>query len=310
MPTPIVLDCDPGHDDAIAILLAAADPRIDLLALTTVAGNQTLPKCTLNARRICTLAGIDGVPIAAGADRPLARPPRVAADIHGVSGLDGVDWPEPNVRATDQPAVELIAELLRTHPEPVTLVPIGPLTNIATLLTTRPELTDRIARIVLMGGSTGRGNATPYAEFNILVDPEAASIVFGSGLPVTMVGLNVTHLARVTPEVRGRLTALGGQVADACVRLMMFYAERYEQTFGMDAPPLHDPIAVAAVLDPSVLRSVPAPVAVETAGTHTLGATVVDLHHVTGEPDNAEVAVDLDMPRFFDLVIDAVASYP
>lgn len=309
VPTPIILDCDPGHDDAVAILLAAADPRLELLAITTVAGNQTLDKCTLNARRVCTLGGIDRVPIAAGADRPLTRPPRVAADIHGTSGLDGVDWPEPTVDVVDQSAVELMAELLSGRTEPVTLVPTGPLTNVATLLSTHPELVDRIGRIVLMGGSTGRGNATPYAEFNILVDPEAANLVFESGVPITMIGLNVTHQALVTEAVQRRLTAIGGPVAEACVALMMFYADRYEQRHGMPSPPLHDPVAVAAVIDPDVVRTVSAPVVVETTGTHTAGATVVDLHHVTGRPDSAEVAVDLEVRTFFDLVVGAVESY-
>lgn len=304
---PVILDCDPGHDDALAILLAAADPRLDLLAVTTVTGNQTLDKCTLNARRVCTVAGITGVPIAAGADRPLRRPRRVAAEIHGESGLDGPAFGEPTVGVGDEPAVELTRRLLLDHPEPVTLVPTGPLTNVATLLCRYPEVRERIAEIVLMGGSTGRGNATPYAEFNIAVDPEAAEVVFGSGLDVTMVGLNVTHQALVTPDVVRRMHAVGTRVADVCAELMTFYAAAYERVFGLSGPPLHDPMAVAVVIDPSVVGRVPAPVRVETAGTYTSGATVVDLHHVTGEPDNALVAVDVDVPRFFDLVIEAIA---
>lgn len=306
---PIILDCDPGHDDALAILLAAADPRLDLLAVTTVAGNQTLDKCTLNARRVCTVAGITGVPIAAGADRPLRRPPRVAANIHGESGLDGPAFGEPTVGVSDEPAVELMRRVLLGHPEPVTLVPTGPLTNVAMLLDRYPEVRDRIAEIVLMGGSTGRGNATPYAEFNIAVDPEAAAAVFGSGLSVTMVGLNVTHQALVTPDVVARIRAVGTPVADLCAELMTFYAAAYERAFGLPGPPLHDPMAVARVIDRSVVSCVPAPVRVETAGRYTSGATVVDLHQVTGEPDDALVAIDVDVARYFDLVVDAIASY-
>ncbi|MBO0828013.1 MAG: nucleoside hydrolase [Streptosporangiales bacterium] len=302
----VILDCDPGHDDALAILLAAADPSLDLLAITTVAGNQTLDKCTLNARRVCTVAGITGVPIAAGADRPLRRPRRVAAHIHGESGLDGPAFGEPTVGVSDEPAVELMRGLLLDRPEPVTLVPTGPLTNIATLLDRYPEVREGIAEIVLMGGSTGRGNTSPYAEFNIAVDPEAAEIVFGSGLDVTMVGLNATHQALVTPDVVARIRAVGTDVADVCADLMTFYAAAYERVYGLPGPPLHDPMAVARVIDRSVVGCVPAPVRVETAGTYTSGATAVDLHHVTGEPDNALVAVDVDVRRYFDLVVEAV----
>lgn len=310
MATPIILDCDPGHDDAVAILLAAANPAIDLLAITTVAGNQTLDKCTLNARRMCTVAGIRGVPIAAGAAAPLRRPLRVAADIHGESGLDGPAFGPPAVDLADEPAVELIRRTLLEHPEPVTLVPTGPLTNVATLLTEHPEVRPRISRIVLMGGSTERGNVTPAAEFNIFVDPEAAAIVFGSGLPLTMIGLNVTHQARVTPEIVDRLRALGTPVADVCATLMTFFADAYRDRFGFGSPPLHDPIAIAQVIDPALVTCVDAPVAVETSGEHTLGATVVDLHHVTGSPDNAQVGVSVDVEAFFELVVEAVASYP
>lgn len=305
---PVVLDCDPGHDDAVAILLAAAHPEIDLLAITTVAGNQTLEKCTRNVTRVCTLAGID-VPVAAGADRPLVREPRVAADIHGETGLDGPAFPEPTVEVLATSAVDLLRETLTAHPEPVTLVPTGPLTNVATLLDRHPDVRERIAEIVLMGGSTGRGNSSPYAEFNIRVDPEAADVVFGSGVSVTMVGLNATHQALVTPDVVDRLRALGTPVAGACAELMTFFADRYRQVFGFAGAPLHDPLAVARVIDPGIVGCVPAPVRVETTGVHTYGATVVDLHHVTGDADNAQIAVDVDVPRFFDLVVDAIASY-
>lgn len=305
---PIVVDCDPGHDDAIALLLAAASDAVELLAVTTVAGNQTLEKCTLNARRILTLGGID-VPLAAGADRPLVRPPRVASDIHGESGLDGPALPTPAVDVVSEPAVELLRRTLLDHGEPVTLVPVGPLTNIATLLDRHPEVREQVAAIVLMGGSTERGNSSPYAEFNIRVDPEAAELVFGSGLPVTMVGLNASHQALVTPDVVARLRGLETPAGDVCADLMTFFADAYHRVFGLPGAPLHDPIAVARVIAPSLVECVRAPVRVETAGTYTDGATVVDLHHVTGEPDNADVAVRVDVPGFFDLVVDAVATY-
>ncbi|WP_370949107.1 nucleoside hydrolase [Amycolatopsis sp. cg5] len=302
MGIPVVLDCDPGHDDAIAIMLAAADPAIDLLAITTVAGNQTLEKTTLNARRVCTVAGITDIPIAAGCARPLLRPLRVAQDVHGESGLDGPAFGEPVVEVAPEHAVELMHRLLAERP--VTLVPTGPLTNIALLLTRYPEDAGRITEIVLMGGSTERGNTTPYAEFNIFVDPEAAAVVFGSGVPVTMCGLNVTHQALVTPDVIARLDALGTELGRLSVELMTFFGATYRELFGFSSPPLHDPVAVARVIDPSLVSCVDAHVAIETLGEHTRGATVVDF----GATPNARVAVALDTERFFERVVGAVRA--
>jgi purine nucleosidase/pyrimidine-specific ribonucleoside hydrolase len=306
--TPIILDCDPGHDDAIAIMLAAGDPAVDLLAITTVAGNQTLGKTTLNALRVCTLAGIHDVPVAAGCARPLTRPLQVAEDVHGESGLDGPRFGEPTVRAVGEHAVDLMHRILQEHAEPVTLVPTGPLTNIALLLTRYPDDAARIREIVLMGGSTERGNVSPYAEFNIFADPEAAAIVLGSGVPVTMCGLNVTHQALVTPAVVARLEALGGDLGQVCVELMTFFASTYKKLWGFEAPPLHDPVAVARVLDPTLVECVDAHVAIEVSGEHTRGATVVDLHGYLGLPPNAKVAVGLDVPRFWDRLVTALAN--
>jgi inosine-uridine nucleoside N-ribohydrolase len=308
--TPIVLDCDPGHDDAIALMLAAGDPAVDLLAITTVGGNQTLEKTTLNALRVCTLAGITDVPVAAGCARPLTQPLRVADHMHGESGLDGPRFGEPTVATVPEHAVELIHRVLMASADPVTLVPTGPLTNIALLLTRYPEDVPRIREIVLMGGSTERGNVTPYAEWNIYVDPEAAAIVFGSGVPVTMCGLNVTHQALVTPDVVARLEKLGGTLGPVCVELMMFFASTYRKVYGFEAPPLHDPVAVARVLDPTLVRCVEAHVSIEVTGEHTRGATVVDLHGHSGEPPNAKVAVELDVPAFWDRVEAALACLP
>jgi inosine-uridine nucleoside N-ribohydrolase len=306
--TPIILDCDPGHDDAIAIMLAAGDPAVELLAITTVAGNQTLEKTTLNALRVCTLAGIHDVPVAPGCARPLTQPLRIADDVHGETGLDGPRFGEPAVQALDEHAVDVMHRLLQDHPEPVTIVPTGPLTNIALLLTRYPEDGPRIREIVLMGGSTERGNVTPYAEANIYVDPEAAAIVFGSGVPVTMCGLNVTHQALVTPDVVARLEALGGELGPVCAELMTFFGSTYRALWGFEAPPLHDPVAVARVIDPSLVECVEAHVAIEVAGAHTRGATVVDLHGYLGATPNAKVAVGLDVPRFWDRLVDALGN--
>jgi inosine-uridine nucleoside N-ribohydrolase len=306
--TPVILDCDPGHDDAFAILLAAAHPAVRLLAISTVAGNQTLAKTTLNARRVCTLAGITDVPIVSGLARPLAQDPVVAGDVHGESGLDGPRFGPPTVPLASADGVGYLRDLLRGQPEPVTVVAVGPLTNIAALLLAAPDLTGRIAEIVIMGGSTERGNSTPYAEFNIYADPEAAAVVLRSGVPVTMCGLNVTHRALADDQVRGRIADIGGPLAEACGELLGFFASTYRELYGFPAPPVHDPVAVARVIDPSLVECVRTRVDVELAGEHTRGATVVDLHRRTGREPNALVATGLDADRFWDLVIEAVAA--
>lgn len=304
----IILDCDPGHDDAIAILLAYADPRIDLLAVTTVAGNQTLEKVTLNARRVMTVAGIREVPVAAGADRPLVRDPIAAPRIHGETGLDGPRFGPPEVEVDPRHAVDLIVETVLAE-EDVTLVSTGPLTNIALALRREPRILPRIREVVLMGGAFGMGNATPAAEFNVYADPEAADVVFRSGVPLTMVGLDVTHQARATTDVIKRIEAIGTPVARMSVDLLVFFARAYERMFGFGAPPLHDPCAVARVIDPDLVTCAQANVVVETRGEWTYGATVCDLHGVTGRPVNALVATELDVEGFWDLVIEALASY-
>ncbi|TQK50420.1 purine nucleosidase/pyrimidine-specific ribonucleoside hydrolase [Streptomyces sp. SLBN-118] len=308
MPVPIIIDCDPGHDDALAIILAAGDPAIDLLAITTVAGNQTVEKTTLNARRVCTVAGITGVPIAAGCAQPLVQPLLVADDVHGDSGMDGPRFGEPTVDALPEHAVDLIHRILTGHPEPVTLVPTAPLTNIALLLTRYPDSAAHIREIVLMGGSTGRGNRTPAAEFNIHVDPEAADIVFRSGVPVTMCGLNVTHQALATPDILARLEGLGTELARTCAELITYFASTYKRLWGFDSPPLHDPVAVARVIDPAIVNCVEASVAVELRGQYTRGATVVDMHRYLDRPVNARVAVTLEAELFWDRVIAAVET--
>ncbi|MEV6653672.1 nucleoside hydrolase [Streptomyces sp. NPDC051219] len=308
MPVPIIIDCDPGHDDAVALMLAAGDPSVDLLAITTVAGNQTVDKTTLNARRVCTVAGITGVPLAAGCARPLVQPQLVADDVHGESGLDGPQFGAPTVDVAPEHAVDLMHRILTGHPEPVTLVPTAPLTNIALLLTRYPDTAARIREIVLMGGSTERGNRTPAAEFNIYADPEAADIVFRSGVPVTMCGLNVTHQALATPEVVARFEGLGTDLGRTCAQLMTFFGSTYRRLWGFESPPLHDPVAVARVIDPAIVHCVDASVAVELHGHHTRGATVVDLHGYLGRPVNARVAVTLDRELFWDRVVGAVEA--
>jgi purine nucleosidase/pyrimidine-specific ribonucleoside hydrolase len=306
MAAPSIIDCDPGHDDAVAILLAGANDALDLRALTTVAGNGTLDKVTLNARRVCTLGGIRDVPIAAGAEGPLRRPLETAAHVHGESALDGPALPEPDVALDARPAHELIADVVAAADEPVTLIPIGPLTNVATVLDRHPDVTRNLREIVVMGGSTGRGNHAPYAEFNIYVDPEAAARVFDSGVPLTMVGLNLTHQAIATPAVVERVLALDTEVARVVAGWMTFFGSTYEELWGLPGPPVHDACAVALAIDPTLVRCVDAFVAIETEGRWTRGATVVDLHGRLGRAPNARVAMELDVERFWDLVIGAV----
>jgi purine nucleosidase/pyrimidine-specific ribonucleoside hydrolase len=306
MAQPIILDCDPGHDDALAILLAHGCPDIELLAITTVAGNQTLEKTTLNARRVCTVARIEGVPIAAGCDRPLHREPVIAEEIHGRTGLDGPAFPEPTVPVADIHAADLIVELVMRSDGEITLVPTGPLTNVATALKREPGIATRIREVVLMGGSASRGNHTPAAEFNVYADPEAAALVFGSGMPVTMVGLDLTHQALATDEVVDRVRRIGTPLAGIVVDLLGFFADTYRRVFGFEAPPVHDPCAVARVARPELVEAREAFVAVETAGEWTTGMTVVDFHGRLGHPANALVATRLDVDGFWDLVVDAL----
>ena len=304
-PKPVILDVDPGHDDAVAIMMACGSPGLDLLAVTTVAGNATLPKTTRNALRVLSLIGRADVPVAAGASGPLVRELRTAEDIHGESGMDGPDIPEPTFEPDGRGAVELIADTLREAPDPVALIPVGPLTNIAEFLRTHPDLKEKISRVSLMGGSMGLGNTTPAAEFNIYVDPEAAREVFGSGLPITMSGLDVTHQAGAGRAERDRLRGVG-DVGEVVAGFLDFFAGTYENIFGFDAPPLHDPVAVAAVLEPGLLRTRAMRVDVECEGDLTRGETVCDFHGVTGKQPNAEVGLGLDREAFFDLLHDSL----
>jgi inosine-uridine nucleoside N-ribohydrolase len=301
-PTPIIMDVDPGHDDAVALMLACGHQDLDLLAVTTVAGNVTLEKTTDNTLRVLSLVGCTNVPVGAGASTPLERPLHTAEDIHGKSGLDGPEEiPEAAFGPDERGAVALIADTLRSSSEPVTLVPVGPLTNIATFLREHPDLKVHVARISLMGGSMGHGNTTPAAEFNIYVDPEAAREVFESGLPITMSGLDITHQAGAGPDERERLRSTG-RVGSVVAGFLDYFAATYERVFGFDAPPLHDPVAVAAVLEPGLLKTRPMRVDIECESDLTRGETVCDFYGVTGRAPNAEVGVDLDSEGFFNLL--------
>ncbi len=303
----IILDCDPGHDDAIALLLAYGNPQIDLLAVTTVVGNQTLEKVTRNALAVARIAGITGIPFAADCYVPLIREIETAPDIHGDSGLDGPVLPEPVLALDPRHAVQLIIDTIMAHPpKTITLVPTAGLTNIALAARLEPRIVDRVKEVVLMGGGYHTGNWSAVAEFNIKIDPEAAHIVFNAGWPLTMVGLDLTHQALATPEVISKIAAVGTAPAQFVLELLEFFGTMYKSAQGFDYPPVHDPCAVAYVIDPSVMTTRKVPLDVELTGTLTLGMTVADFRAPPPADCLTQVAVKLDHTRFWDLVTDAL----
>ena len=309
MTIPILLDCDPGHDDAIALLLALASPEVELLGVTTVAGNQTLEKTTANAIRVLDFVGRDDVDVAAGADRPLAREPAVAADVHGESGLDGPALPPPRREALPQHAADFLALRLFDSPERVTLVPTGPLTNVALLLERHPDAAGRIERIVLMGGSIAEGNVTPAAEFNVWADPEAARAVFESGLDLTMIGLDVTHEALMRLEDAERLRG-AGRTGRLVAELFDFFSAFHREVYGFDGAPIHDAVAVAHVCRADLVDTVERHVAIETESELCRGRTVVDLWRRTGNEPNARVGVAIDGEAFLELLVERISTFP
>lgn len=303
----IILDCDPGHDDAIAILLAYGNPEIDLLAITTVVGNQTLDKVTRNALAVARIAGLTGIPIAAGCPRPLVREISTAAEIHGESGMDGPTLPEPTRQVDERHAVDLIIDTVMSHEaHTVTLVPTGGLTNIAMAVRREPRIAKRVKEVVLMGGGYHTGNWSAVAEFNIKIDPEAAHIVFNESWPLVMVGLDVTHQALATPEVVAQIAAVGTKPAQFVVELLEFFGTMYKASQGFDSPPVHDPCAVAYVIDPTVMTTRKVPLDVELTGELTLGMTVADFRSPAPADCTTSVAVKLDHAKFWGLIIDAL----
>jgi inosine-uridine nucleoside N-ribohydrolase len=295
----ILLDCDPGHDDAIALLLALASPEVDLVGVTTVAGNQTLDKTTANALRVLELVGAE-IPVAAGADRPLVRELHVAANVHGETGLDGPDLPPAQGRPVGEHAVDFLAERVAGR----SLVATGPLTNVALLLARHPDVSPD--RLIVMGGAIAEGNVTPAAEFNVWADPEAAARVFESGLDVTMVGLDVTHKALMT---RAHAEALrrAGPAGCTVAELFDFFSVFHREVYGFDGAPIHDAVAVAHVIRPGLLELRHVHVAVDTESSLCRGRTVVDVWRRTGNEPNANVAVDIDAEAFLSLLVDRLS---
>lgn len=305
----IILDCDPGHDDMLAIILALSSNDLDVLGITTVAGNQTGEKTYVNALRVLNLIGRTDVKVSRGFDKPILRELVTAPQIHGVSGLDGANLPEPKGNETHKHAVDFIIETVMSSPEKVYLVPTGPLTNVAVSLIKEPRLKDHIEKIVLMGGAFHDSNFTPGAEFNIYVDPEAAKLVFESGIPIVMVGLDVTNRALLTFEDIDYIESLGRKVSSVIAPLLRFFGKANNEFFGFDGAPIHDALAVSYLIDPTVLTLKHLHVDIETKGEFTSGQTVVDYYNVTKKEPNAYVALDLDLPKFKKLIIDAIKYF-
>ncbi len=310
MPRPVVIDTDPGQDDAVALLTALASPELDVLGITTVAGNVPLPLTTRNALSICELAGRTDVGVYAGCERPLVRTLVTAEYVHGVTGLDGANLPPPTTAPQPEHAVDwLVATLMDAADRSVTLCPLGPLTNVGLALARQPAVASKIREIVLMGGGCFEGgNVTPAAEFNIYVDPHAASIVFASGVPIVMMPLDVTHRALVTPERLAAFRALASAVGDAVWGMLDFF-DRYDmEKYGSAGAPLHDPCVIGYLLDPALFTGRPCNVQIETASELTMGMTVIDWWGVTGREVNAMVMNQVDADALFALITARLAS--
>ena len=307
--TSIILDCDPGHDDAMAILLALGNPNIDLIGVTTVGGNQSLEKVTYNARATLEMAHATNIPVHAGCDRPMIRPLEVAAAVHGETGLDGVTLPEPTRPLDEGHAVNWIIDTIMSHePGTITLVPTGPLTNIAMAVRMEPRIVSRVKEVVLMGGGYHVGNWSAVAEFNIKTDPEAAHVVFNEAWPITMVGLDLTHQALCTPEAQAKIDAVGTPLAAFASGLMDFFRKAYQNNQDFIDPPVHDPCTIAYLIDHSVVQTRRCPLDVEIKGDLTLGMTVADLRgsEPSAEECHTQVATKLDFDKFWDLIVDAL----
>jgi inosine-uridine nucleoside N-ribohydrolase len=303
--TRMILDCDPGHDDAMALMLALGSSEVELLGVTTVAGNQTVAKTTANAIRVLDHLGLETVPVAAGARGPLVRDGHFVGEVHGDTGLDGPELPPPAREPEREHAIDWIAETLASESGPVTLVPTGPLTNVALFIARYPELVDRLERVVLMGGAIGEGNVTPAAEFNIWADPEAARRVFASGVDLTMVGLDVTQKALMTEAHAERLRA-AGRAGRLVAELYGFYSRYHRGRRGRKGAPVHDALAVAHVIDPSLIQTQHCGVIVDTGPELSRGRTYVDRWGAAGWVANCHVAVDVEAERFLELLIERI----
>lgn len=304
----IILDCDPGHDDAVAIMLAAINPKIELLGITVVAGNQKLEKTVNNALKVCNHLNLN-VPVYSGMSRPMIREQLIADDIHGETGLDGPKFKELKIKAENKHAVNFIIDTLMNSDEKITLVPTGPLTNIGMAIRFEPKIIEKINRIVLMGGSYQLGNMTPAAEFNILADPDAAHIVFSSGVKLVMMGLDLTRQASATKEVVEKIKSLNNKASKLFVDLMEFFAASQKNVFGWTAPPVHDPTTIAYIIDPECIEVKPMFCEIELWSERSYGRTLCDYFGILKKKPNVDVAVKLDFDRFWNLVYENLKLY-
>lgn len=304
----IILDCDPGHDDAVAIMLAAREPSLELLGVTVVAGNQTLENTQRNARNVLQWIGAD-VPVYAGCSGPMVRDKVIAGDIHGSTGLDGPVFPPLRKELEPEHAVQFLIRTLLASQGDITVVTTGPMTNLAMALRLEPRISEKIARIVLMGGSITNGNVSPAAEFNILADAEAACVCFRSGRPITMVGLDVTRRVLCYPEIVERMSRIGNPASELFVALMEHFCKTQKAIFGWEGGPLHDPVTIASLIDPQLLTLKPMNVQIDIRSTQSYGRTNCDAFGYLRLPPTADVAVDIDVPRFWDIVERGLRRY-
>jgi purine nucleosidase len=307
----LLIDCDPGADDAIALLLAIASPaEFDLVGITTVAGNVSLPLTQTNARKICELAGRPDLKVYAGCPRPLLRPPVSGADVHGTTGLDGVQLPPPQMPLQSQHAVSFLIETAIQSAKPIAIAAVGPLTNLAVALVQAPHILEHIAEIAIMGGAITQGNITPSAEFNFFADPHAAQIVLASGAPISLFTLDLTHQAVTTPERLAAIRAISTPVATAAANLLAHYGRFDMQRYGIAGGHLHDPCAIAYLLAPHLFEGRHLSVEVETTSTTTLGRSIADVWNVTDRPPNAYVLERMDVDGFYDLLVERLQRLP
>ena len=307
---PLIIDCDPGQDDAIALMLAMASPQeLNLLGICAVAGNVPLVLTEVNARRIRDVSGRPEVPVFAGCPRPMVKILETAEYVHGKSGIDGAGLPDPSRPVEEAHAVDWLVDTLRNADAPITLATLGPLTNIAMAIVMAPDVVDNIDRLVLMGGALALGNITPAAEFNIYSDPHAAHIVFEAGLKLTMIGLDVTHQARATPERLEAIRAIGNPAATCVAGMLDFYGAQYFETFGEGAP-LHDPCVIAYLLRSDLFTGQEMRVDIEISSSLTIGQTVCDVHDRSGQAANANVLEKIDADGFFALLGERLARLP
>lgn len=305
----IILDCDPGHDDAVAIMMAVGSPKIDLLAVTTVAGNQTVEKTSLNARKVLSTIKAKGIPVMKGMSLPIVRPSIICPEIHGETGLDGPKFAKPDVELDPRHAVKGIIDVLLASDGDITVVATGPLTNVAMAMRLEPKIIPKIKKIVIMGGTYQLGNITPAAEFNIFADAEAADIVFKAGRPVYMMTLDVTRKALVTKEVLDMVRSLHNCASKLFVELMEFFSKTQKEVFGWDAPPLHDPVTIAYLIDSDCVVTKPMHVDIELKSEYCYGRTVCDYCGILKNPVNAEVGVDLKKEKFWNILCESLKSY-